>query len=692
MSEESTIQYFQTKAFEQSLQKAFFQGGIPQKRAGKVKQILGSLAYPNPFQGFSVTNHGENRINNCVKYDLGDGWRLITTQDARTCTFVFVGNHADSDRWLNAHRGEAIAVRDKRLVRVPGVAIDFEPSGPTTAGPSSRLLDLMPSDLLDDALNGLPASIMRKLDRLETTSTTAEIHQLLEPVSEVKFKEFVTSILLLLRNGDVDGAQAHIDLRLGRSRPLEAEAEGDFIDVLDGEDVRRLNVGSKEYERWLLAFERRTSWYAWVLFLHPAQERVVTANHPGAAQLSGVSGSGKTCVIVRRAMRLAESSTGRVLLLTLNRSLAGLLQQLVDGVCVDDDVHARIKVSSFFDLAREILMKFEPERARYYEDITWKLGEHVDEIFREFYRKWTNNTDSAPLDFLHRTMTARGISGECYLRDELDWIRSSVAATDRDRYLTIERRGRRFPIPEDRRRDLLAALTGWERKMRAVGVVDYLGLTTALGRHLSRLSPQFDHILVDESQDFGTTELRIVRQLVSPGPNDIFLCGDVAQTVLPKHRSLPEAGITGVTRERIRQNYRNSREILRAAHDLLVNNLYEEIFDGDGLEILDPRFANFSGPSPTALATDSLEEEIGFARSYAQSRLDQGVKTVCIAFAGYSARDIGIFAVSCDVPVLNGAYDPSTHPLVFSDLEQTKGYEFETRNYPPPFLSPLPAP
>jgi hypothetical protein len=166
--------------------------------------------------------------------------------------------------------------------------------------------------------------------------------------------------------------------------------------------------------------------------------------------------------------------------------------------------------------------------------------------------------------------------------------------------------------------------------------------------------------------------------LVRAGPNDIFLCGDVAQSVLPKNRSLAEAGITGVTRERIRQNYRNSREILRAAHDVLVNNLYDELFDVDGLEVLDPRFANFSGPAPLALAAESLEHEIAYARSYARTRLGQGAKTVCIAFAGYSARDVARFAEACGVPALNGAYDPNTNPLVFSDLEQTKGYEFDT--------------
>jgi hypothetical protein len=96
------------------------------------------------------------------------------------------------------------------------------------------------------------------------------------------------------------------------------------------------------------------------------------------------------------------------------------------------------------------------------------------------------------------------------------------------------------------------------------------------------------------------------------------------------------------------------------------------------LELLDPKYANFSGPAPLALFAEDLEQEIAFARAYAKTRLDAGAKSVCIAFAGYSARDVDVFAKSCGLDSLNGFYDPLDSPLVLSDLEQTKGYEFES--------------
>ena len=139
-------------------------------------------------------------------------------------------------------------------------------------------------------------------------------------------------------------------------------------------------------------------------------------------------------------------------------------------------------------------------------------------------------------------------------------------ASDRPRYMSLNRLGRRIPLQEEARSRLLRGLSDWETKMREVGVTDYLGLTTALSRHIDKIKPCFEHIIVDEAQDFGTSELTILRKLCSEGANDLFLCGDIAQHVLPKHRSLVDAGINTSGRiRRIIRNYRNSREILKAA-------------------------------------------------------------------------------------------------------------------------------
>jgi superfamily I DNA/RNA helicase len=217
--------------------------------------------------------------------------------------------------------------------------------------------------------------------------------------------------------------------------------------------------------------------------------------------------------------------------------------------------------------------------------------------------------------------------------------------------------------------------------MEAVGVIDYLGLTTALLRYKNKLSNRFTRVVIDEAQDFGTMELSILRQLVPPGPNDIFLCGDIAQHILPKHRVLPEAGIDiSGRRRRIQRNYRNTRQILEAAYHVLYQNLHDEMLDRPekDLEILDPKYANRSSNEPLVLKAESLEEEIGYARTVVSSHLRQHPNSnCCIALAGYSTCEVERFAKKLGLRALDGSGGFLHDHLVLSDLEQTKGYEFD---------------
>lgn len=671
------VSYFRTVHFDKSIRSASM-GGPTRKHADKAMAAIGRVGIGDPFLGLSVTNHGERRIPNCVKYNLGDGWRLVTQQTDRTCVFVLVGDHDDVDRWLDNNRGFQVAVEDREAIIVPGTAGDASPRvGARHAG--RRLLERLDVALVDLLLTGVPGSVAMKLFVLDGLARPDEIETAIAPVSDAEKRDLIRAVLVLLLEGNVEGAEDRIRLAAGLVTPLDELPPDMQMDVREGSGIRRIVIGSADYEAWAHTMEAACKWQEWHLYLHPEQERIYKEDFAGSAQLSGVSGSGKTCVVVKRAIRLAEQPGARILVLTLNRSLAGMLGSLVDAACPDVAVRERITVSSYFDMARNLLFRFDPSAARIYDDVTWKLHEHVDEVYREFYRRWLNNDDASVLMAQHGTMLTRRVNGEAYIREEFDWVRSVYFPEERERYLDVERKGRKFPIPRERRHDLLLGLAAWERKMRNVGVVDYLGVTAALAPHINSIDPEYTCILLDEAQDFGTTELNIVRRLAPRGPNDIFLCGDVAQTILPKHRSLNAAGITDVAARKIQRNYRNSREILAAAHDVLMKNLSEEMLHAEDLEILDPKFANFGGLPPLALGSADLEEEIAMARAYVNAKLaqDEGIRTGCIAFAGFSQRDIAGYAKTRGIAVLDGRWDPLEDRLVLSDLEQTKGYEFD---------------
>ena len=97
-----------------------------------------------------------------------------------------------------------------------------------------------------------------------------------------------------------------------------------------------------------------------------------------------------------------------ILIVTLNRSLALLIKDLVDHACLPE-LRARIIVSSFFEYAQGKLLGFEPENRRSYLEVTWKGEEHIDEVWREFYRCHLNSKAARTLDPVHRTLVARGV-------------------------------------------------------------------------------------------------------------------------------------------------------------------------------------------------------------------------------------------------------------------------------------------
>lgn len=51
------------------------------------------------------TKKGEQRISNCVKYNLGSGFRLITIKNGRKLFITFLGSHDETNSWLEKNKG-----------------------------------------------------------------------------------------------------------------------------------------------------------------------------------------------------------------------------------------------------------------------------------------------------------------------------------------------------------------------------------------------------------------------------------------------------------------------------------------------------------------------------------------------------------------------------------------------------------
>ncbi|MFZ5568993.1 MAG: hypothetical protein ACOZF0_01220 [Thermodesulfobacteriota bacterium] len=81
-------------------------GKKAQIAAQKVDEIIERLCHQGVMfdEVGTVTKYGEQRLKNCVKYDLGNGYRLITVKHNREIFVLYVGTHDECHRWVENNR------------------------------------------------------------------------------------------------------------------------------------------------------------------------------------------------------------------------------------------------------------------------------------------------------------------------------------------------------------------------------------------------------------------------------------------------------------------------------------------------------------------------------------------------------------------------------------------------------------
>jgi len=682
---------FINKTLKRQVQTLGQRGGQHQKAAEKCQSILYKVQnrtqeIQDILAELRVTKHGESRIDHCVKYDLTGYCRLVTIQDNGWVFLLYVGDHNEVDEWLAKNRGLKVGIKDEKsglfdIYISEDIHDDEARISPEIDYASGKLYQKLKQYWSDFSQNMHP-TIKKILESFDATVEDEDILDAATLLPDKSQQDVVVDVFLLLRGGKYDDAKNRIlvskdEITLIEEIPLaevpSIPSNDQYINLDDLEEVDlKILMNNKD-------------WLEWMLFLHPSQRKVVDQDFKGSARLLGVSGSGKTCVLVKRVIRLAQKYPGeRILLLTLNQSLSQLTKQLVDKMLTSadcQDLGNFIDIYSFWELGKKLIEEFDrrPLTRRVLQSKTDIHGETIDEIFTEYYTCETNNDDAEVLLPVHRTLLGRSIFPQDYLRQEFDWIRSFLPVGDeRIEYLDVLREGRYIPILPQFRASILRGLQGWEEKMEAVGAIDYLGITNRLFSHVKEIQPRYRCILVDEVQDFGTMELKIIRHLVPEGENDLFLTGDIAQQVYTKHHKHSMAGITIPANGyyQILKNYRNSREILEAAYSVFNTNTDPIQYQSDDFEVLNPEYGNFSSPKPFLRKAIDLTDEFSSAFSYLTEILDEK-ELGCIVLSGYSIFEVQNLANGYGLLTLDGQTTIGSSKIYLSDLDQTKGFEFD---------------
>ena len=77
----------------------------------RYQQLLADLRQYGPLDDRVFrcrTKKGEQRRNNCIKYDLGGGYRLVTIKEKQHLYLVFFGNHDETDTWFLRHGHDSL--------------------------------------------------------------------------------------------------------------------------------------------------------------------------------------------------------------------------------------------------------------------------------------------------------------------------------------------------------------------------------------------------------------------------------------------------------------------------------------------------------------------------------------------------------------------------------------------------------
>ncbi len=348
------------------------------------------------------------------------------------------------------------------------------------------------------------------------------------------------------------------------------------------------------------------------LELLPEQEDLVRDPVGRTRLVTGVAGSGKSLVLLYRALLSAKlNPRARVLVLTHNKPLR---HELVRRSKRLDEAGAKLECLTFFQwAARGLKQDFGSKETPWGPDQTAVL---VEELRTE--RKGLRRFSSA------------------YLVDEIGWMKDH-RLIERDAYLAADRAGRGTMMTAGQREDLWELFRAYQVELSLRGLTDWHNVALRFHRQVViekaiRL-PDYDAIFIDEAQFFAKLWFELVRAALKPGGH-LFLAADPTQGFLRRRQSWIAAGIDvrGRRTTKLARAYRNTRAILRFARDF-----YEERRSEDGREtdLNVPDNAVLAGISeegkaPLVFRVANPQDEIARAANEALEILHGGLTAGCL--------------------------------------------------------------
>lgn len=408
--------------------------------------------------------------------------------------------------------------------------------------------------------------------------------------------------------------------------------------------------------------------------LKPNQQDCVDFDADKDLLVRGIAGSGKSLVLIRRAVGLAKKhkmENPRIALLTYTKSLVSYTSEVRD--CYPeykDNIDVSTVDAVLWQLHKDC---YNGHHMQYMSNL------NIKQIFLQVISA-VQKEQSKENRFLTASMAD-------WVKDEIGWIRQRAdIITCREDYLKCTRTGRGVSVrPTQSDRELLYSVyEQFYQKLTSKGLHEVEDTYAKMVQNRQKISNEFcyDYVLVDECQDLSLSQLKLLKAI---SRKSLTLAADYAQKIYPSTGfSWKELGIDirGNASKKLPGTFRNTCEILMLAESIkersdLLKAMQEETIKAD----LPPDH----GPKPVIHCLEGTDQEehecIKKIHAIFQARPNETIGILLtrnnrIKHWEYVAKKAGLSyeTISKDT---HGKYSLLSPGIKFITYHSAKGLEFD---------------
>ena len=368
--------------------------------------------------------------------------------------------------------------------------------------------------------------------------------------------------------------------------------------------------------------------------LSKEQKKAVNFTNDGDLLIRGMPGCGKTTVIVHRALKFVldyedrhGEGKGRILIVTYNASLVSYVKKIIRA---SKDLATaqkrRIEVRTYHSLASHVLKSINapsPSKGRANEGT----------VKQAMMRAITRQKQIRSHRLLQKDVE--------FWKDEISWMKG-WGPPDRKTYvhdMPRTGRGTAVRVTKDDRELIFDVYELFQEELNQEGYAEWDDMALELFKNLDRLNDEhkYDHVLIDEAQDFPPIWLITVNKLTR---FSLTVAADVAQKIYKRAFSFKDCGInvTGRRSKSLDKSYRCTKQIVALAQ--AFRNQMTHIQNSD--ELGDLPIPDHDGVPPVWVHRDDKDEAMRELIDALKSLKEAGTKfnTNNLVILAYQHTDV----------------------------------------------------